>query len=197
MDADPRLASDATKPIVLVTGAAGDLGTVLAGALAHTYTVVGLDRPDTRADIPIIAVDLASDDEVRRAIGQFRERYGSRVASVIHLAAYFDFTGEKHRLYREVNVEGTRRLLAALRGFEVEQFVYAGTMLVHAPASPGERIDESRPIGPKWAYPASKAAAEDVIRREHGDIPVVLLHLAGVYDERSCVPTLAHQIARI
>jgi nucleoside-diphosphate-sugar epimerase len=87
------------------------------------------------------------------------------------------------------NVEGSRHLLRALQTFEVEQFVYAGTMLVHQPCKPGERIDESSPIAPKWAYPQSKAAAEAVIKQEHGRIPVVFLHLAGLYDEGAAVPT--------
>lgn len=185
------------KPLVLITGAAGDIGTALADALADDYTVVGLDRPGTAGSIPLIGVDLSSSESVVRALEEFRERFGSRIASVIHLAAYFDFTGEDNPLYEEVNVGGTRALLAALQLFEVEQLVYSGTMLVHAPRAPGERIDETQPIAPKWAYPRSKAAAEDVIRREHGRIPYVLLHLAGVYDEHRCVPTLAHQIARI
>jgi nucleoside-diphosphate-sugar epimerase len=96
-----------------------------------------------------------------------------------------------------VNVEGTRRLLRALRSFEVEQFVYASTMLVHAPCKPGQRIDEQQPIGPRWEYPKSKAAAEAVVREEHGDIPYVILRLAGVYDAESTVPTMAQQMARI
>jgi uncharacterized membrane protein len=70
-------------------------------------------------------------------------------------------------------------------------------MLVHTPCKVGERIDERAPIAPKWAYPKSKAATERVIAEEHGGIRYVLLHLAGVYDERTVVPTLAHQIARI
>ena len=107
------------------------------------------------------------------------------------------FTGEENSLYTTVNVEGTRRLLRSLQSFEVEQFVYASTMLVHAPCRPGEHIDESQPIAPAWAYPKSKAAAEAVIEAEHGHIPYVILRLAGVYDEKSLVPTLAQQIARI
>src|SRR5690606_22211544 len=42
-----------------------------------------------------------------------------------------------------------------------------------------------------------KAKAEEVVRAEHGDIPYVLLHLAGLYDEETSVPTFAHQVARI
>jgi nucleoside-diphosphate-sugar epimerase/uncharacterized membrane protein len=185
------------KPIVLITGAAGAIGSALATALEFDYTVVGLDLKGREAPVDCIAVDLTSDDSVELALRKFRARYGARIASVVHLAGYFDFTGESHPLYEKVNVEGTRRLLRALQDFEVGQLVYAGTMLVHAPARPGERIDERTPIAPKWAYPKSKAAAEAVIRQEHGAIPYVLLHLAGLYDDRTAVPTLAHQIARI
>ena len=185
------------KPLVVITGAAGDIGSALAEALATDYKLVGLDRAGTTASIPLITVDLTSDQEVERVFAQLREQHGPRIASVIHLAAYFDFTGEDHPLYEQVNVAGTRRLLAALQKFEVEQLVYSGTMLIHEPCAPGEHIDETQPIAPKWAYPRSKAAAEDVIRREHGRIPYVLLHLAGLYDERTGVPTLTQQIARI
>ena len=185
------------KPILLITGAAGNLGRSLASAFADSYRVIGLDQPGLQADFPLFSVDLTDDASVDAAFGQFRERFGTRIASVIHLVAYFDFSGEEQPLYERVNVEGTRRLLRALQSFEVEQFVYSGTMLVHAPGRPGVVIDEDQPIAPRWAYPRSKAAAEAVIRAEHGHIPYVLLHLAGVYDEKSSVPTLANQIARI
>jgi nucleoside-diphosphate-sugar epimerase/uncharacterized membrane protein len=188
-----------SRPIVLITGAGGNVGTALAAVLRRDYRVVGMDRErdDEPGNISIIPVDLTSDEKVAAAFGELRQRYGGNIASVIHLAAYFDFTGEDNALYRTVNVEGTRRLLNALQDFEVEQFVYSGTMLIHRPCRPGERIDESQPLEPKWAYPRSKAETEAVIRQEHGRIPIALLHLAGLYDDRTAVPTLAEQIARI
>lgn len=185
------------KPVVLITGGGGNIGRSLGAALSETYTVAGLDRPGATADFPLVEADLADQKSVRQAIEQIKGRFGSRLASVVHLAAYFDFTGEDTPAYRKVNVDGTYHLLRALQDLEVEQFLYSGTMLVHAPGAPGERIDESQAIAPGWAYPKSKAEAEDVIRAEHGAIPYVLLRLAGIYDEKSAVPTLAHQIARI
>ena len=149
------------------------------------------------AEFPVFKVDFTSDDSVELAFRKFRDAFGPQIASVIHCVAYFDFTGEENPLYHAVNVEGTRRLLRTLQEFEVEQFVYSSTMLVHAPCRPGERIDERSPIDPRWVYPKSKAAAEDVIRAEHGPIPYVLLRLAGVYDDHAMVPTMAQQIARI
>jgi nucleoside-diphosphate-sugar epimerase len=186
-----------SKPIVLITGAAGNIGRSLASALADTYTVIGFDRPGGKADFPLLEVDLTKEESITAAFARLRKEYGSTIASVVHLIAYFDFSGDDNPLYETVNVEGTRRLLRTLQDFEVEQFVYSGTMLVHAPGKPGEPIREDHPIEPGWAYPKSKAAAEEVIRKEHGRIPYVLLHLAGLYDEKTSVPTLANQIARI
>lgn len=185
------------KPVVLITGAAGDLGSALGKSLARDYRVVGMDRPGQSASMPLLHADLTSEESIEQALEQLRRTHGGQVASVIHLAAYFDFTGEDNPLYQKVNVDGTRALLRALRRLAVGQVLYASTMLVHQPCKPGERIDETQPLAPGWAYPRSKAAAEAVLREEHGDTPCVLLRLAGVYDERRAVPTLAQQVARI
>ena len=185
------------RPLVLITGAAGNLGQTLARSLSDSYRVVGMDRKAQETTFPVLQVDFASADSIELALRTLRDSFGARIASVVHLVAYFDFSNAEDPRYRNVNVEGTRHLLRALQAFDVEQFVYASTMLVHAPCRPGERIDESHPIGPRWAYPRSKAAAEDVVRQEHGRIPCVNLRLAGVYDDQSLVPTMAQQFARI
>lgn len=187
----------AAKPIVLITGAAGNIGRSLATALRERYSVIGLDVVSGDTDYPVIEVDLSDEQSVVDALSRIGSEYGRHFASVVHLAAFFDFSGEDKPQYDAVNVEGSRNLVRALQPFKVEQFVYSGTMLVHEPGRPGERIDEERPIAPGWAYPKSKAEAERVISEERGDIPVVFLHLAGLYDERTSVPTFANQIARI
>ncbi len=187
----------ADKPVVVITGAAGRIGSRLAARLSDRYTVVGLDQIEADTVDDSLHFDLTSDESVELAFRKIRDRHGAGLASVVHLAAYFDFTGEDSPLYETVNVEGTRRVLRQLRDFDVEQFVYSGTMLVHGPGRPGERIDEDTAIDPQWAYPESKAKTEAVIRDESGEVPYVLLHLAGLYDDRTAVPTLSHQIARV
>ncbi|WP_282026259.1 NAD-dependent epimerase/dehydratase family protein [Limimaricola cinnabarinus] len=187
------------RPLIVITGADGSIGAALADRLMDRYRVVGLDR-DGQADnahCPMIAFDLTDKDAIREAFATLRAEHGGKIAAVIHLAAYFDFTGANSPLYQSVNVEGTRNLLDVLQDFAVGRFVYSSTMLVHRAATPGERISEESPIEPGWAYPKSKAQAEEVIAAHCGDIPVVILRLAGLYDEQSAVPTLSHQIARI
>ena len=133
------------------------------------------------------------------ALEQLRDHHGSQIASVVHLAAYYDFSGEPSPKYKEVTVEGTRRLLQALRkmDFEVGQFIFSSTMLVHKPTKPGRRITEDSPIEPAWPYPESKVRTEEVIRGEGSGIPAVILRIAGVYDDMCHSIPLAHQIQRI
>jgi nucleoside-diphosphate-sugar epimerase len=100
--------------------------------------------------------------------------------SVIHLAAYYDFSGEPSPLYDEVTVAGTERLLRALRDFRV----FSRTMLVHAPCQPGQHINEDWPLESKWDYPDSKVRTERLVMRARRDIPAVLLRIAGVYTDR-------------
>ena len=187
------------REIVLMTGAGGFIGGAAAERLSDSYDVVGLDLK-TREDPHLAAsveIDLGSDESVADALDQVRARFGNRLASVIHLAAYFDLTGEPNPKYQEITVDGTRRLLSGLQQFDLEQFIFASTMLVHAAGIPGETIDESRPLDPKLPYRASKIETERVIHTDRGQIPVVYLRPAGVYDDQCRNPFIARQIARI
>ena len=191
----------ANDDIVLITGSSGYLGAAIIRRLAGKYTLVGLDRPGGPAPpspAHQIDLDLGSDKAVSEALDQVRARFGGRIASVIHLAAYYDVSGEPNPLYEKITVQGTRRLIEALKAFEVEQFIFASTMLVHRPTDmPDERINEEWPIDPQWAYPESKVQAEQLLREKHGEIPVVLLRIAGVYDDIGHSPFIAQQISRI
>lgn len=194
------------KDIIIITGIGGFLGLSLSKALVQDYDIIGLDKDcapnvgsksESLQHVSCIPCDLTSDQSVNKAMDELRKRFGKRIASVIHFSGYYDFTGEPNPLYEEVNVKGTRRLLHALQNFEVEQFIYASTMLVHAPSEPGVPINEDWPLQPKWAYPQSKLETEQVVQSEHGAIHYALLRIAGVYTDHVQPPTLAHQIQRI
>ena len=184
------------KPLILITGSEGRIGRAIAAELGDKFRIVGFEQKCS-TDVDCISVDISSDAAVLRAFQQLRKDYGQRIASVIHLAAFYDFSDEPNPLYDEVNVKGTRRLLKALESFEVEQFIYASTMLVHAPTEPGLPINEEAPLAPKWPYPESKVAAEKEVRAHHGRIPFVIFRLAGVYTDWCEVPSLSTQIQRI
>ena len=189
------------KPLVLVTGSSGLIGSAVCERLSQKYLVVGMDRPglpQAPGEATRIDVDLSQDQSVRDALARLREVHGTRVASVVHLAAYYDFAGEPSPLYEQVTVRGTQRLLTGMRdAFEVEQFIFSSTLLVHAPCEPGQTINEEWPLEPKWEYPQSKVRTEELMRREHGNVPIVMLRVAGVYTDRCNSIPIAHQIQRL
>lgn len=187
------------QPLILVTGSSGLIGRAVVERLAGIYDVVGLSRTPTEgAPGDFVELDVTSDDSVDQALATVRERHGREVASVVHLAAYYDFSGSPSPLYREVTVEGTRRLLEGLRDFSVEQFWFSSTMLVHAPGERlGDEVEEADPLRPEWDYPRSKVATEELLRAERGDVPVVLARIAGVYDEWCHSIPIAHQVQRL
>jgi nucleoside-diphosphate-sugar epimerase len=119
------------------------------------------------------------------------------LASVIHLAAYYDFSGEPSPLYQTLTVEGTRRLLKELQKFQTEQFIFSSSLLVMKSVGEGEIITESSPTEAEWDYPGSKLEAEKAIEEERGAIPSVILRIAGVYDEDCHSIPIAQHIRRI
>lgn len=186
--------------VVIVTGSSGLIGSALIPVLAEHYRVVGFDSerpPHPPPEAECVCIDLGSDSQVDAAFKRIRAGYGNRIASVVHLAAYYDFSGAPSRKYEEVTVQGTGRLLRNLRNFEVEQFLFSSTMLVHRAGRPGDRITEDTPREPTWPYPASKVKTEDLIHREHGTIPALILRIAGVYDDVGHSPPITNQIRRI
>lgn len=189
------------RQTVLITGSSGFIGRRLAERLSRRYTVIGLDLAPPKEPVPGVhteRIDLTDEASVRAALEAVRQRTGGApIASVIHLAAYYDLSGEPDPKYDAITVEGTRRLLRALKEHEVGQLVFASTMLVHAPCGPDQRIDEDWPVEAGWPYPESKVRTEALLREEHGNIPIAILRLAGVYDESCRAAFIARQIARI
>lgn len=197
-------AGDLDSPWVLITGIGGLIGTNVAEHLYPGYRVVGIDRreednlPHPGTPYQYYPVDLTDDANMDKTMEEVKQLCGGRLASVIHLAAYYDFSGEDSPLYQTLTVEGTRRLLRELQEFDcVEQFVFSSSMLMMKPNNAPGPIVETGPTSGDWPYPASKIEAEKVILEEHGKIPAVSLRIAGVYDERGHSLPLGQQIARI
>ncbi|MEZ6132951.1 MAG: NAD(P)-dependent oxidoreductase [Planctomycetaceae bacterium] len=201
MTSSNRQVPDRTgRPIVLITGAGGLIGTRLVNQLKDDYTLVGLDLklPDVKSlDVDWVQVDLTDTASVGQALTQVREKHGNAIYSVIHLAAYYDFSGEPSPMYEQLTVEGTRRLLTALQEFDVNQFVFSSSLLVMKPTDDHSEITEESATRAEWAYPESKLEAEQIIEDLADGISTVILRIAGVYDEQGNSLPLSQQISRI
>ena len=189
-----------SKKCVLVTGCSGRLGSRILEKFSDEYRVIGLDikRPEEVEQAEdYYYMDIGNDTSVQNVMRHIQETYGDRIASVIHLAAYYSFSKQDWDLYKKITIDGTKRVLDALKPFKVEQFIFSSTQLVYAPCELGETIDEESPLNPEWEYPTSKVITEEAILEGHGDIPVCIMRIAGVYDDYCHSIPISRQIQRI
>ncbi len=193
-----------SRPAVIVTGSSGLLGRPVCIRLAELgYEVYGFDRvgwpepPKDHDHVRDIECDVTDSISVRAAMAKVRQLTGGKLASVVHMAAYYDFSGEDSDLYEKVTINGTDRLLNELEDFEFDQFVFTSTMLIHAPCEIGDHISEDDPLEAKWPYPQSKVQTERLIRDGHPKVRSVFLRIAGIYTDYGRQPTLVQQIKRI
>lgn len=190
------------KSLLLMTGCSGLLGSRIAQRLGSQYAIVGLDiaEPENSDHFhDFIECDLTDDGSVSDTLARVRELHGGTIASAIHLAAYYDFSGKPSPLYEELTVQGTGRLLRELRSFDVGQFVFSSTLLVMKPREDENAppLTEESPTQGEWSYPESKLRTEALLREQRGEIPVVILRLAGVYDEEGHSLPIGQHIRRI
>jgi nucleoside-diphosphate-sugar epimerase len=164
---------------ILITGASGFVGRALCAALVRRdHDVASLVRrdgshpPQTRA----LAGDLG--DATRLA--ELLER--ERPDCVVHLAAEIASQRSERKL-REVNVDGTARLLDACAALAREQpsagprFVFASTVVTGD--AHGALLSEDRPLPVQTPYGRSKQDGERLVR-ESG-LPAVIVRPSHVY----------------
>ena len=189
------------RPRLLITGSSGLIGQSLIDRFAEKYDICALDieRSENLPDsVKYYEADLTNQESLSHAMDRVHQDVGGRLASVIHLAAYYDFSGEPSPKYQQLTVDGTERLLKALKKFEVDQFIYFSSLLVMKPVNEGDsKIEEDSAIEAKWLYPQSKVEAEKVVKGTAPEIPKVVLRIAGVYDEWCHSIPVAQQISRI
>jgi len=140
---------------VLVTGAAGQIGSRLSSLLrAAGRRVVAVDLRANAAE-QLEPCDVTSD--VQRA----RLFDAASIRTVVHLAAVLPtaFRADPVRA-TEVNLTGTLRLLREARARQVERFVFGSSMSVYGSAAASRALHERDATAPDDAYGAAKRAVE-------------------------------------
>jgi len=162
--------SEARKPRALVTESSGFTGRYLTAELQGAgYEVIGLAHEEEAAMSGVLRANLLDRDAVRRAV------VAARAEVVIHLAAIsFVAHGAVDEIY-DVNVLGTRNLLAALADADVRPraVVLASSANIYGNAQV-EPITEDTAPAPANDYAVSKLAMEHVARLWMDRLPIVI-----------------------
>ena len=159
---------------VLVTGAAGFIGSAvsacLAGAGHHVVAYDNLSR-GRREYLPpgttLIEADIRDGDALAGAVAQVQPD------AVVHLAAMHFIPDCIARPAEtiEINVDGTQRLLNACRHSSVTHVVFASSAAVYAPSDQA-CVEASTPLGPIEIYGESKVRGEELLQAFHAQTGV-------------------------
>jgi nucleoside-diphosphate-sugar epimerase len=158
---------------VLVTGASGFLGGVVCRELLDRGHAVGalVRRPGSEPPgTSAIVGDLTDASSVSAAVAQ------AVPEAVVHLAAEIASQRDAGRI-REVNVEGTRRLLDACRAAGAPRFLFVSTVVTGEAG--GSLLTEDRPLPVETPYGESKQEGERLVA-ESG-LPAIVIRPSHVY----------------
>ena len=160
----------------MVTGASGFVGRHLVPVLAQQHEVVCLARrrlPEHEEAAAVIEADLTTPDFVDTL---------PAVDVVVHLAqAYLQFPEHADQLFK-VNTTSTQLLAEWARRAGIRRFVLASSGSVYRPAmAPLGEDDVPEPFS---FHPATKLAAELILRHYVGFFSVSVLRLFAPYGPR-------------
>lgn len=183
------------EPAIVVTGASGFLGRHLLDVLQPDCRVVAIDRLSQveaeiaeHPDLRWYQIDLADADELGDVFGEIRRSGGAQ--AVVHLAAYYDCTGEEHPEYERTNVRATRLVLDSSKDLGLRRFIFASSIAACPFSSPGQPITEDTPPDGKHVYAVSKRAGEEMLREYAAYFPTCSVRFAALFSDWCQYPPL-------
>ena len=192
---------------VLVTGAAGFIGSHLAEAVvAAGGRVRAFVRYNSRNDYGWLeAADSAVVDEIEIYRGDLANpealsRAARGIETILHLGALIPipYSYSHPREYVAANVEGALNMLEAARQADAERIVHVSSSEVYGTALIVP-IDEDHPLHPQSPYAATKVAADQLALsyRYSFGTPVVIARPFNTFgprqSARAVIPTIVTQ----
>jgi UDP-glucose 4-epimerase len=165
---------------VAVTGASGNVGTALLRRLtapdAGVAEVRGLARRQPPDIAPYDRVDWHLTDLGQADSEEVLARFLDGVDAVVHLAWALQ-PGRRPEQLRQVNVEGTRRVVRAAVAAGAGHVVHLSSLGAYAPGGGDQQVTEDWPTTgiPSSQYSRDKSDAERVVREVVGRHPEITL----------------------
>jgi GDP-6-deoxy-D-talose 4-dehydrogenase len=156
---------------VLITGINGFTGRYVAEELeAHGWRACGIAMGAATDDARTHRVDLLDADGLRRVVAE------TQPDAVIHLAAIASVDHGNANEFYQVNLIGTRNLLAALASNSKCPgcVILASSANVYGSTVSGS-LDEQAPANPANDYAVSKLAMEYMARLWRDELPIVIV----------------------
>ncbi len=144
---------------ILITGANGQIGTILAKSLRekfgdHAVICSDITRP-AEAVGEFVMLDILNTQRIREIIGDYK------VTEIYHLAAILSANGEWNPTKTwNVNFNGFLSILELTRKLKLEKLFFPSTIAVFGPTTPKVDTPQVVPMLPSTVYGMSKLAGE-------------------------------------
>lgn len=191
-EADPACSD---RAVLIITGASGFIGRSLLEELKDDYQVIALARrhqvecgAPTHPNITWYQVDIADSEMLTRTFQKIRLLSGPFI--VIHLAAYYDFTGNDHPEYWRTNVDGFRNILDECTDLNIRRLIFTSSQAACRFPSLGTAIDELSPPDGEHVYAASKREGEKLLLDYLETVPSCILRLPSMFSDWCEYPPL-------
>ncbi|MEY3053311.1 MAG: hypothetical protein RLY31_3096 [Bacteroidota bacterium] len=149
-----------SKDTILVTGANGQIGSVLTKSLQEHYGIRQVLATDIRP--PAEATEglfLILDVTDRQALNDLVSRH--RVTQIYHLAAILSAKGESAPLHTwDINMQGLFHILEAAREHRVAKVFHPSSIAVFGSEAPRMQTPQNASLQPSTVYGISKVAGE-------------------------------------
>jgi len=160
------------KPVVVVTGVSGNLGSRLL-PLLRSFSVIGVDvaPPRTDSELQFESLDLAQESSTRALYELMRDTHPY---AVVHLAFVIDPVRsgvlDVDRMW-QINVAGTARVMEAVTEVNrtadsgIKQFIFPSSVSVYGPDLPAPATEDS-PFGAHTLpYAIHKKESDEVVQQ--------------------------------
>ena len=150
---------------ILITGGAGYIGSHTAEILiSNNKKVYIVDDLSTgfkkliNKKAKFYKTNILNKKEIKRIIVQ------DNIDSVIHLAAVLSVgeSQKKPKKYNKINIEGTKKLLEAIKNTKVKNFIFSSTCAVYKDGF--TKVTEKTKLGPTSVYGKTKLRCEKLVK---------------------------------
>lgn len=152
-----------TTPRILITGAAGQIGSELTPLLRKKYGAENVVASDIKKDIPpslresgpYEILDVTNPARIQEVL------QSQRINCIYHMSAILSAVGEdRPQLAWNVNMNGTHNILEAARLMKIERVFVPSSIAVFGPGTPCDDTPQQTVLRPKTMYGVTKVAGE-------------------------------------